>query len=66
MIYDNYGFSTEILVASVRHPIHVLDARAHGADVATIPFDVLSKSIQHPLTDSGLARFSKDWQKVPR
>jgi transaldolase len=65
-IYDNYGFATEILVASVRHPIHVLDAALCGADVATVPFDVFAKLLHHPLTDSGLERFLKDWQKVPR
>jgi transaldolase len=65
-IYDNYGFSTEILVASVRHPMHVLHAALLGADVATIPFEVFSKLIQHPLTDSGLQKFLKDWQKVPK
>jgi transaldolase len=65
-IYDNYGFSTEILVASVRHPIHVLEAALAGADIATVPFEVLGKLIQHPLTDLGLQRFLKDWQKVPR
>jgi transaldolase len=65
-IYDNYGFETEILVASVRHPIHVLEAALMGADVATLPFDVFGKLIQHPLTDLGLQQFLKDWQKVPR
>jgi transaldolase len=65
-IYRNYGFKTEVLVASVRHPIHVLEAALCGADVATIPFDVFSKLIQHPLTDQGLETFLKDWQKVPR
>ncbi len=65
-IYDNYGFETEILVASVRHPIHVLEAALAGADVATLPFDVFGKMLQHPLTDLGLQQFLKDWQKVPR
>ncbi|HVY62766.1 MAG TPA: fructose-6-phosphate aldolase [Planctomycetota bacterium] len=65
-IYDNYGFETEILVASVRHPVHVLEAALMGADVATLPFDVFGKLIQHPLTDLGLQQFLKDWQKVPR
>lgn len=65
-IYDNYGFETEILVASVRHPIHVLEAALMGADVATLPFEIFGKLIQHPLTDIGLQQFLKDWQKVPR
>lgn len=65
-IYDNYGFATEVLVASVRHPIHVVEAALAGADVATVPFDVFAKLIQHPLTDIGLQRFLKDWQKVPK
>jgi transaldolase len=65
-IYDNYGFKTEILAASIRHPIHVLEAALVGADVATIPFNVFSKLIQHPLTDAGLERFLSDWKKVPK
>ncbi len=65
-IFDNYAFSTEILVASVRHPIHVVEAALAGADVATVPFDVFQKLFQHPLTEIGLQRFLKDWQKVPR
>lgn len=60
-IYDNYGFDTEILVASVRHPIHVLESARIGADVATFPLDVLRKLANHPLTTSGLAGFDKDW-----
>lgn len=66
LIYDNYGYKTEILVASVRHPLHVLDSALAGADVATIPFKVFNKLIQHPLTDRGLATFLKDWEKVPK
>ena len=61
-IYDNYGFDTEILVASVRHPGHVLEAARIGADVATVPADVLRKLFNHPLTDKGLAAFLKDWE----
>ncbi len=63
-IYDNYGFETEILAASIRHPIHVLDAALAGADVATIPLKVFSQLVQHPLTDKGLAQFLKDWKEV--
>ena len=64
-IYDNYGFTTQILVASVRHPIHVLEAARLGADAATMPFSVLEALAKHPLTDSGLERFLKDWEKLP-
>lgn len=65
-IYDNYGFETEILVASVRNPVHVLDAALIGADVATIPFSVIKQLAQHPLTDIGLKKFLEDWKKVPQ
>ena len=64
-IYKNYGFRTEILVASVRHPIHILEAALIGADVVTAPFKVLEMLVKHPLTDIGLAKFLKDWEKVP-
>jgi len=62
-IYDNYGFDTEVIVASIRHPLHVLEAALAGADVATIPYGVLMQLIKHPLTDIGLAKFLADWQK---
>ena len=65
-IYDNYGFKTEIIVASIRHPIHVRDAALMGADVATIPFEVFNKLVQHPLTDEGIKKFLEDWEKVPK
>jgi len=65
-IYENYEFATQVLVASVRHPIHVLTAARIGADVATCPFAVLKQLAQHPLTDIGLQKFLKDWEKVPR
>jgi transaldolase len=61
-IYDNYGFDTQILVASVRHPIHILQSARIGADVVTVPPDVLWKLFNHPLTDKGLEAFLKDWQ----
>lgn len=64
-IYSQYKFPTEILVASVRDPIHVLDAAKLGADISTMPFAVMEKLVHHPLTDLGLARFLKDWEKVP-
>ncbi len=62
MIYDNYDFATEILVASVRHPVHVLEAAKIGADVMTAPPKVIWQLFKHPLTDSGVACFLKDWQ----
>jgi transaldolase len=65
-IYRNYKFSTQVLVASIRHPIHVLEAAKVGADIATMPFTVMEKLVGHPLTDLGLARFLKDWEKVPK
>jgi len=65
-IYRNYAFSTKVLVASVRHPIHVLEAAKIGADIVTMPYAVMEKLVQHPLTDLGLARFLKDWEKVPK
>jgi len=65
-IYRNYGFGTKVLVASIRHPIHVLEAAKAGADIATMPYSVMEKLVQHPLTDLGLARFLKDWEKVPK
>jgi transaldolase len=65
-IYQNYRFPTEIIVASIRHPLHVLEAALIGADIATIPFDVFNKLVHHPLTDIGIERFLKDWQNVPR
>ena len=64
--YQNYVFPTEILVASVRHPRHLLDAALMGADVATVPYGVLKKAFNHPLTDLGISRFLKDWEGVPR
>lgn len=64
-IYDNYEFSTEIIVASVRHPMHVVQAALVGADIATVPFAVLEKLFNHALTDKGLAAFLADWEKMP-
>ncbi len=65
-IFRNYRYATKVLVASVRHPIHVLEAATAGADIATMPFAVMEKLPLHPLTDLGLARFLKDWEKVPK
>lgn len=65
-IFSNYGFKTEIIVASVRNPLHVVDAALCGADIATVPFGVLEQLLKHPLTDIGIDRFLKDWARVPK
>lgn len=62
-IYRNYNFKTQVLVASVRHPLHLVEAAMMGADVATMPFDVIEKLFKHPLTDIGLEKFLSDWHK---
>ena len=63
-IYDNYGFDTQVLVASIRHPMHLVEAALMGADVATMPFNVIDKLFKHPLTDVGLEKFLSDWKKL--
>ncbi len=63
-IYNNYGFETEVIVASVRNPLHVLESALIGADIATIPFKVLDKLASHPLTDKGIDAFLADWEKT--
>jgi transaldolase len=63
-IFNNYGYEAEVIVASVRNPLHVLEAALAGADIATIPYKVLMQLIKHPLTDIGLAKFLEDWEKV--
>ncbi len=65
-IYDNYAYETEVIVASIRNPLHVLDAAIMGAHVATIPFKVIDHLSRHPLTDIGLEKFLADWEKVPK
>jgi len=65
-IFHNYDFDTQVLVASVRHPIHVVTAARMGAHVATLPFNVIQQLAQHPLTDSGIKKFLADWEKVPK
>jgi transaldolase len=65
-IYENYLFATEVIVASIRNPLHVVEAAKMGAHIATIPYAVITQLIKHPLTDVGLARFLKDWEKVPK
>jgi transaldolase len=63
-IYDNYGFETQILAASIRHPVHVLESALAGADVGTMPFKVMMQLYEHPLTESGLKKFLADWEKL--
>jgi len=63
-IFDNYDIETEILAASIRHPVHVVQAAIAGADISTLPYNVLDKLLNHPLTDLGAERFRKDWEKV--
>jgi transaldolase len=65
-IFANYAFETEIIVASIRNPLHVLDSALAGADIATIPFNVLSKLAAHPLTDKGIKAFMADWEKTKK
>ena len=66
LIYSNYGFTTQIIVASVRNPVHVVDAAKIGADIATIPFAVIEQLVKHPLTDIGLNRFLEDCKRIPK
>jgi transaldolase len=65
-IYDNYAFETEVLAASIRHPMHIVNCALAGADVATIPFKVIKQLVNHPLTDKGLEAFLADWKKSGR
>lgn len=65
-IFDNYVFETQIIVASIRNPLHVIDAAKMGAHVATIPYSVITQLIKHPLTDIGIEKFLKDWEKVTK
>ncbi len=65
-IYNNYDFETEVIVASIRNPLHVLESALMGADIATIPFNVLAKLASHPMTDKGLDAFLKDWEKTKK
>jgi len=65
-IYDNYGYATEILAASIRHPMHVVEAALAGADVATMPFSVIVQLLKHPLTDIGQEKFLSDFAKLPK
>jgi len=65
-IYENYLYETEVIVASVRNPLHVVEAARMGAHIATIPYSVILQLMKHPLTDIGLSKFLKDWEKVPK
>lgn len=65
-IYSNYNFKTQIIVASIRNPLHVVDAAKIGADIATVPFAVIEQLIKHPLTDIGIQRFIEDYKKIPK
>lgn len=65
-IFRNYHFATQVIVASIRHPIHVVEAALHGADIATIPYKVIEQLVKHPLTDIGIEKFLEDWRKIPK
>jgi transaldolase len=65
-IYETQGYDTQVLAASLRHPMHVVEAAKIGADVATMPFDVFTKLVKHPLTDTGLEKFNKDWKELKK
>ena len=65
-IYDNYGYTTKILAASIRHPQHLVQAALIGADVSTVPFKVIAQMMKHPLTDAGLEKFLADWHSMPK
>jgi transaldolase len=64
-IFANYSLAAEVIVASVRHPVHVTEAALAGADIATIPLKVIMQMLEHPLTDIGIKKFLSDWEKVP-
>jgi len=66
IIFENYNFETQVIVASIRNPIHVIDAALIGAHIATVPYDTLQKMVKHSLTDVGIDRFLKDWETVPK
>jgi transaldolase len=63
-IYETQGYETQVLAASLRHPMHIVEAALAGADIATMPYDVFTKLVKHPLTDSGLEKFTKDWDEL--
>lgn len=65
-IFENYGIETEVIAASIRHPMHMTRAALCGADIATVPYGVLMQMLKHPLTDAGIEKFLTDWKKVPK
>ncbi|KJS17155.1 MAG: transaldolase [Peptococcaceae bacterium BRH_c4b] len=65
-IYENYGFATEVIAASIRNPLHVTQAALYGADIATVPYGVIMQMLRHPLTDKGIEKFMADWERVPK
>jgi transaldolase len=65
-IFDNYQYKTEVLVASVRHPLHIIEAAKLGADIVTLPPEILGKMLAHPLTEKGLSAFLSDWEKIKK
>ncbi len=65
-IYENYGFATEVIAASIRNPLHVTQAALYGADIATVPYGVIMQMLKHPLTDKGIEKFMTDWERVPK
>jgi transaldolase len=65
-IFENYQFKTELIVASIRNPLHVVEAALLGAPIATVPYKVIKQLLNHPLTDIGIKRFQEDWQKIPK
>ena len=65
-IYQNYDYDTQVLAASIRHPMHIVESALVGADVATIPFKVIQRLVKHPLTDKGIESFLSDWKKSGR
>ncbi|MDI6689840.1 MAG: fructose-6-phosphate aldolase [Actinomycetota bacterium] len=66
LVYDNYGIETQVIAASIRHPMHVVRAAQIGVDIATVPYEVLKAMIKHPLTDKGIAKFLEDWEKLKK
>ncbi|MEW6189254.1 MAG: fructose-6-phosphate aldolase [Actinomycetota bacterium] len=66
LVYDNYGIETQVIAASIRHPMHVVRAAQIGADIATVPYEVLKAMVKHPLTDKGIAKFLEDWEKLKK
>jgi len=66
VMFDNYGLETEVIVASIRHPRHVIEAALLGADIVTVPYAVMTQLVKHPLTDIGMEKFLQDWRKIKK